>query len=74
MPCQLRKPVRDRDEGFADRNGREYVFPNEGSMICPAGKFIIFKLYLAQEGRVLGVQYCHMTWYLKKLSKTSKIA
>ena len=34
--------VRDGDEGVAGRNGREYCFPDEGSLICPPGKSMIF--------------------------------
>ena len=34
--------VRNRDEGVAGRNGREKRFPDEGSLICPPGKIVIF--------------------------------
>ena len=34
--------VRDGDEGVAGRNGREYCFPDEGSLICPPGKSMSF--------------------------------
>ena len=34
--------VRDGDEEVAGRNGREYCSPNEGSLICPPGKSMIF--------------------------------
>ena len=34
--------VRDGDEGAAGRNAREQCFPDEGSLICPPGKSMIF--------------------------------
>ena len=34
--------VQDGDEGVAGRNGREWCFPNEGLLICPPGKSMIF--------------------------------
>ena len=36
------KRVRDGDKGVAGRNRREQCFLDEGSLICPPGKLIIF--------------------------------
>ena len=34
--------VRDRDERVAGRDYRKWCFPDEGSLICPPGKSMIF--------------------------------
>ena len=49
MPCQLKKPFKGsssywRDEVVTGRNSRKYYFPDKLSLICPAGKTMIFYL------------------------------
>ena len=44
MPCQLENPIKGLrgDKGVAERNRRETYFSDDGSLICPPGKSIIF--------------------------------
>ena len=38
----IQLPYRGYVEGVAGRNGREWCFLDEGSLICPPGKSMIF--------------------------------
>ena len=42
LSAQKTSRVRDGDKGVVGRNRREYYFPDEGSIICPPGKLMIF--------------------------------
>ena len=51
--------ARDGDEGVAGRNVREKRFPDEGSLICPPGKSMIFYNKETEKNCVIG-QTCNV--------------
>ena len=52
---------RDGDEGVAGKNGREWSFPDEGSLICPPGKSMIFHIKETEKDWVSG-HTCNISW------------
>ena len=81
---QLKNPsrVQVEDEGVAGRNGRPKYFPNEGSLIRPASKSIIFykklteknwvsgQTWLVLGGRILSTWPTRVPGLLEKVEKT----